>query len=89
MCLAVPGRILSVEEHGISRVARAEFGGIVRETLLDFVPEAEVGDYVLVHVGFAISVVDAEEANRTLDLLSEVGLFEKEPSAASESDLDP
>jgi hydrogenase expression/formation protein HypC len=89
MCLAVPGRILSVEEQGASRVARVEFGGIVRETLLDFVPEAEVGDYVLVHVGFAISVVDAEEADCTRELLSEAGLLEAEPSAASESDLDP
>jgi hydrogenase expression/formation protein HypC len=88
MCLAVPGRILSVEEQGASRVARVEFGGIVRETLLDFVTEAEVGDYVLVHVGFAISVVDAEEADRTRELLSEVGLLEAEPSVASESDLD-
>jgi hydrogenase expression/formation protein HypC len=78
MCLAVPGRILSVEQDGTSRVARVEFGGIVRETVLDFVPEAKVGNYVLVHVGFAISVVDGDEAARTLELLGEIGLLEEE-----------
>ncbi len=89
MCLAVPGRILSVEEQDISRVARVEFAGIVRAAVLDFVPEAEVGDYVLVHVGFAISVVDAEEAERTLELLREIGLPEaEEPPAAPEGDPD-
>jgi len=54
VCLAVPGQILSVEERDGSRCARVRFGGVVRETLLDLVPEAEVGDYVLVHVGFAL-----------------------------------
>jgi hydrogenase expression/formation protein HypC len=55
-----------------------QFGGIVRETSLDFVPEAEVGDYVMVHVGFAISKVDAEEAERTYELLEEMGALEGE-----------
>lgn len=79
MCLAVPGRILSAEERGGSRLARVEFGGIVREALLDFVPEAGVGDYVMVHVGFAISRVDTDEAQHTLRLLKEMGLLEDEP----------
>ena len=74
MCLAVPGRILSMEQRDGMRCARVQFGGIVREALLDFVPEAEVGDYVMVHVGFAISLVDTDEAERTLELLKELGL---------------
>ena len=63
MCLAIPGRILEVQEQGWTRTARVQFGGIVRQVSLDFVPEAGVGDYVIVHVGFAISVVDRIEAD--------------------------
>ena len=78
MCLAVPGRVLEVEERDGSRIARVQFGGITRSVYLDFVPEAAVGDYVIVHVGFAISRVNAEEAARTYELLEEMGLLESE-----------
>jgi hydrogenase expression/formation protein HypC len=84
MCLAIPGRILDTAEHNGSRVARVQFGGITREAYLDFVPEAGVGDYVLVHVGFAISRVDAEEAERTYRLLESLGLLEAEGLAAND-----
>ena len=73
MCLAVPGKILDMKERSGSRTGRVWFGGITREACLDFVPEAGVGDYVMVHVGFAISRVDAEEAERTYRLLEEMG----------------
>jgi hydrogenase expression/formation protein HypC len=59
-------------------MGRVDFGGITREIQLDFVPEAEVGDYVIVHVGFALSRLDAEEAERTLELLREMGALEEE-----------
>lgn len=72
MCLAVPGKILETEDCPGGRVARVQFGGITRPARLDFVPEAGVGDYVMVHVGFAISRVDAEEAERTYRLLEEM-----------------
>lgn len=78
MCLAVPGKILDTEEIGDSRIGRVQFGGITRQAYLDFVPEAEVGDYVIVHVGFAISRVDAEEAKRTYELLEQMGLLPAE-----------
>ena len=78
MCLAVPGKILETQERNGSRVARVQFGGITREAYLDFVPEANVGDYVMVHVGFAISRVDVEEAQRTYHLLQTMGLLEGE-----------
>ncbi len=78
MCLAVPGKILDTEEIGGSRIGRVQFGGITRQAYLDFVPEAQVGDYVMVHVGFAISRVDAEEAKRTYELLEQVGLLADE-----------
>ncbi len=65
MCLAVPGRIVEVfADHGL-RMARVDFGGTVKKACLEHVPEAGVGDYVLVHVGFALARVDAEEAART------------------------
>ena len=78
MCLAVPGMILEVEEQAGNRLATIQFGGITRQACLDFVPEANVGDYVIVHVGFAISRVDAEEARRTYDILEKMGLLEEE-----------
>ena len=78
MCLAIPGKVVSVEENGGTRIGRVQFGGIVRQASLDFVPEAEVGDYVLVHVGYAISRVDAREAERTYQLLEEMGALEEE-----------
>jgi hydrogenase expression/formation protein HypC len=78
MCLAVPGKVLDCDETSGIREGRVQFAGIVRRVRLDFVPEAQVGDYVMVHVGFAISRVDAEEAERTLALLSEMGALADE-----------
>lgn len=72
MCLAIPGKVLEGFERGGMRMAKVQFGGIVREASLDYVPQAQVGDYVLVHVGFAIGVVNAEEAARTYQLLEEM-----------------
>ena len=78
MCLAIPGKILTSEIHNGIRVGRVQFGGITRETCLDFVPEASVGDYVIVHVGFAISCVDREEAERSYSALESMGLLQGE-----------
>jgi len=80
MCLAIPGKVISVEQSNGLRSGRIQFGGIVRQASLDFVPEAEVGDYVMVHVGYAISRVDEAEAQRTYELLEEMGDLEKELS---------
>ena len=74
MCLAVPGRITNVtDDPPLMRRARVEFGGILKEISLAFVPDAAVGDYVLVHVGFAISKIDEEEAGRVFEYLREIG----------------
>jgi hydrogenase expression/formation protein HypC len=78
MCLAVPGKILEIDEIGVSRLGKIDFGGTTRQAYLDFVPEAGVGDFVIVHVGFAISRVDADEAQRTYELLEQMGLLEEE-----------
>jgi hydrogenase expression/formation protein HypC len=74
MCLAVPGRILTINDaEGVARAGRVEFGGIVKDVSLAFVPEAAIGDYVIVHVGFAIARVDEAEAARSLKYMEEIG----------------
>jgi hydrogenase expression/formation protein HypC len=78
MCLAIPGKILDSEVRNGTRYGRVQFGGVVREACLDFVPEAAIGDYVIVHVGFAISRVDPQEAEKTFELLQTMGLLEGE-----------
>ena len=78
MCLAVPGKLIDTENIGESRIGKVQFGGVTRQAYLDFVPEAQVGDYVLVHVGFAISRLDAEEAERTYELLGKLGQLREE-----------
>ncbi len=78
MCLAVPGKILETREENGSRFGRVQFGGVTRQIQLDFVPEAAVGDYVIVHVGFALSKVNEEEAQRTFELLEQMGLLAEE-----------
>jgi hydrogenase expression/formation protein HypC len=72
MCLAIPGKVSAVFTQDGMRMARVQFGGVTREASLDYVPETQVGDYVLVHVGFAISRVDEEEARRTYEALAEI-----------------
>jgi hydrogenase expression/formation protein HypC len=73
MCLAVPGRILSVSgDDPLLRMAKVSFGGVVKDVSLAYVPEADVGDYVIVHVGFALNKVDEAEAVETLALLDQL-----------------
>jgi hydrogenase expression/formation protein HypC len=78
MCLAIPGKVLTKDNIGGIEVGQVQFGAITRQVALGFVPEAEVGDYVMVHVGFAISKVDAEEAERTYQILQELGALAEE-----------
>lgn len=74
MCLAVPGKITSITgDDPLTRMGRVDFGGIVKEVSLAFVPEASVGDYVIVHVGFALSRLDEEEAGKVFEYLREMG----------------
>ena len=75
MCLAIPGKIESIQSQydGQVRMARVSFGGIIKEASLEMVPDAAVGDYVLVHVGVAITVVDEQEAEKTFEYLREIG----------------
>lgn len=72
MCLAIPGKVVETFERDAMQMARVQFGGIIREACLEYVPDTRVGEYVLVHVGFAISKVDEEEAARTYQILEEM-----------------
>ena len=72
MCLAIPGKVVNTYEQNGLRMAKVQFGGITREACLEYVPETQTGEYVLVHVGFAISRVDEAEAERTYQALKEL-----------------
>lgn len=74
MCLAVPGKIISINgTEALERTARVSFGGVVKEVSLAYVPDARPGDYVIVHVGFALSIVDEAEAARVFEYLEQMG----------------
>lgn len=82
MCLAIPGLVLSLDgDDPLTRTARVDFGGVVKEINLAFTPEAGLGDYVLVHVGFAITVIDAAEAAKVFAHLERIGEIEAELAA--------
>ncbi len=72
MCLGIPGEIVEVYERDGLKMARVRFGGVTREVSLAFTPEAQPGDYVIVHVGFALQVLDTQEAQELLSLLREI-----------------
>ena len=78
MCLGVPGKIVEIKEGGALKMAKVDFGGIFREACLEYVPEAKVGDYCVIHVGFAISLLSEEEAISSLETLQEVVDIEEE-----------
>ncbi|MEU0805198.1 HypC/HybG/HupF family hydrogenase formation chaperone [Streptomyces sp. NPDC005970] len=78
MCLAVPGRVVGIEERDGTPMARVDFGGVVKDVCLAYLPEIEVGDYAIVHVGFAIQRLDEESALATLRLFEHIGALDEE-----------
>ena len=78
MCLSIPGRIREITNQDSPIMGMVDFGGVVKEVCLDYVPEAQVGQYVLIHVGFAISVLDEEEAQARLSMIREISEFADE-----------
>lgn len=86
MCLGVPGKIIEIYEKNGLQMGKIDFGGVTREACLSYIPEAEVGDYTLIHVGFALNLISEEEARETLALLNEIaaaGAAESDEAAAS------
>ncbi|MBK8783894.1 MAG: HypC/HybG/HupF family hydrogenase formation chaperone [Anaerolineales bacterium] len=78
MCLGIPGKIVERFEKNGLQMARVDIGGISREACLDYVPEAQIGEYCIIHVGFAISLLSESEAMETLELLRQIGAIEEE-----------
>jgi len=78
MCLGVPGKITEIYDTDGLIMGKVDFGGVVREACLEYVPEAQVGDYTIIHVGFAISLVSEEEAQASLDMIREIINLEDE-----------
>ncbi len=78
MCLAVPGKITEIYELGGMHMCKVDFGGVTREACIQALPEAKLGDYVIVHAGFALSILSEQEAQETLDLLRELSMVEEE-----------
>lgn len=78
MCLGIPGRIVEIDEVDGARMARMDFDGIVKDVCLEYLPELSVGDYAIVHVGFAITKLDEESAQESLELMRRQGVLEEE-----------
>ncbi len=80
MCLGIPGRIIEIYPANGLKMGKLDFGGVTREACLEYVPEAKIGDYALIHVGFALNLVSEQEALETLDLLRQISELENAPT---------
>ncbi len=85
MCLGIPGKIVDIYDVNDLHMGKIDFGGVTREVCLAYVPEAQVGQYTIVHVGFALNILDEAEALETLQLLREIGAVDEELSAADQA----
>jgi hydrogenase expression/formation protein HypC len=85
MCLAIPGRVEQITTDGDVRMGRVNFGGVVKNVCLDYVPEVGVGDYTIVHVGFALSRIDEQSALETLELFRKMGALDEELASEEEA----
>ncbi len=83
MCLGVPGKITEIYTNGGLRMCKIDFGGVLREACIETLPEANVGDYTIVHAGFALNLLSEEEAQTTLQLLREISLLEDDPDLSA------
>ena len=75
MCLGIPAKIIELYETNGMKMAKVDFGGVVKEACMEYLPEAKLGDYTIVHVGFGLSILDEQEAMETLDLLKQIDAF--------------
>ena len=89
MCLGVPGKVTEIYEVGGLKMGKVDFGGVVREACLAYVPEIEVGEYTVIHVGFAISQISEEEAMESLEVLQEITTLEEELGIGSAIESTP
>lgn len=85
MCLAIPGRVEEITTEGDLRMGRVNFGGVIKRVCLDYVPDVAVGDYTIVHVGFALSKIDQKTAEETLELFRQMGALDDELAGEEEA----
>jgi hydrogenase expression/formation protein HypC len=78
MCLGIPGKVIELYKSNGMKMAKIDFGGVVKEACMEYLPEIKVGDYTIIHVGFGISILDEKEAQETLDLLKQIDLLGEE-----------
>ncbi len=89
MCLGVPGKIVEIYDSLGLRMCKIDFGGAVREACLETLPEAKIGDYTIIHAGFALNILSEEEANETLRMLREISDIADEMDVISSEDTNP
>jgi hydrogenase expression/formation protein HypC len=77
MCLGIPGKIIEIYQSNGLKMGKLDFGGVIREACLEYVSEAKIGDYALIHVGFALNLISEEEAQETLELLRQISSIEE------------
>lgn len=78
MCLGIPAKIIDLYETNGMKMAKVDFGGVIKEACMEYLPEAKLGDYTLIHVGFGLSIIDEQEAQETILLLDQITLFDEE-----------
>ncbi|MBN1680005.1 MAG: HypC/HybG/HupF family hydrogenase formation chaperone [Anaerolineae bacterium] len=78
MCLGIPGKVVDIYEQNGLKMGKIDFGGIVKEACLAYVPDVTIGDYTIIHVGFALNIIDEAEAQKTLELFDQIGMIEEE-----------
>ena len=81
MCLGIPGKIIEIYQSSGLKMGKIDFGGVTREACLEYIPEAKIGDYTLIHVGFALNIISEDEAQETLKLITEIAEIENESDA--------
>jgi len=83
MCLGIPAKVIELYETNGMKMAKVDFGGVVKEACMEYLPEIKLGDYAIIHVGFGLSILDEQEAMETLDLLKQIEVFGDEVEAAN------
>ena len=78
MCLGIPGKVTELYEINSIKMAKVDFGGVIKEACMAYLPEIKVGDYTLIHVGFGLSIIDEQEAKETMDLLNQIASYQDE-----------
>jgi hydrogenase expression/formation protein HypC len=85
MCLGIPAKVLELYENNGMQMGKVDFGGVIKEICMAYVPEVKVGDYTLIHVGFALNIIDEQEAMETMELLRQIEAIEDEIPSISET----